>query len=265
MRKTIKLQPWLMASVAIFCSFAAASASTPDPDTVSMQLIGPPPGPNMGGYYTAPYTAIIGAAGQTGTIGSDISGVVTPIICDDFQTDVTTETPAWQATVLNVEDILNEGSTTSTAVQWDTTASASQQETDYDVASYLAIEIFNTDQSTSEGQTTAEELSYALWAVFDPSSDPNGPLADPLLTSSELGGIESDLSVAENAVQNGWTPVGYNIDIYTPTPLGASQEYMTVSVAAPEAATPFLLMADLLGLVGMVSLLRRRTSKRISQ
>lgn len=262
MRKAIKLQPWLFASAAILCSFAGASGADPS-DTVSMQLIGPPPGPNMGGYYTAPYIAIIGAAGQTGTIGSDISGVVTPVICDDFQTGVSTETPAWQATVTNLNDILDEGNTTSQAVQFDTGASAAQQETDYGVAGYLAIEIFNTDQSTLQGQTTAEELSYAVWAVFDPASDPNGPLADPYLTTGQLSAIEQDLSAAETAVSQGWTPTGYNVDIYTPSPLGASQEYLSVSVAAPEAATPVLFAVDLLGLLALVRFFRRRASQRV--
>ena len=261
MQKMIKFRPWLFAGLAILCTFTAASADT---DDVSMQLIGPPPGPVMGGFYTAPYIAIIGAPGQTGAVGSDINGVVTDVICDDFQTDVSTETPAWQATVTSLDTILDEGSTTSQVVQYDTSATAAQQETDYDVAGYLAVEIFNTNQSTSQGQTSAEELSFALWAVFDPSSDPNGPLADPYLSTAQLSAIEGDLSSAENAVENqGWTPSGYNINIYTPTPLGASQEYLSVSVAAPEAATPLVLGIDLLGLFAFLGFARRRAARRI--
>lgn len=261
-KKWIKLQPFVFAGIAILSFVNTASAATVT-DTVSMQLIGPPPGPNMAGYYTAPYIGIIGAPGQTGTIGSDINGVITPVICDDFQTDVSTETPAWQATVTTLNTILDEGSTTSQVVQFDTGDSAAQQETDYATAGYLAIEISNTDQTTLAGQTTAEELSYALWAVFDPASDPNGPLADPYFTSGELAAVESDLSAAETAVADGWTPAGYNVNIYTPSPLGASQEYLTVSVAAAEATTPVLLAVDLLGLLALVGFIRRRHTKSI--
>lgn len=253
MRKTIKVQPWLIAGFALICLATGATAQT-----VSMQLIGPPPGPNLGGFYTAPYIAIIGAPGQSGPL---ITGVTTDVICDDFQTDVSTVTPPWQALVTNLESVLTETSTNQD-VQYDTTASVSQQQTDYEEAAYLAIEIVNTDQSTPQGQLTSEELSYALWAVFDPASDPTGPLSDPALTSSQLGDINSDLQNAVNVVEGGdFNPSGYNINIYTPNPLGASQEYL--SVTAPEAATPVLLAVDLLSLLALVTFLRRRASRGV--
>jgi hypothetical protein len=259
MSKTIRLKPWFFASSALICFSAGAMATSPAP-SVSMELIGPDSinSPNLGGFYTDPYTAIIGAAGQTKPV---ISGVVTQVICDDFQTDVSVDTPPWQATLTTLDSILSETST-SQVLKFDDGDSVAQQQFDYEVAAYLAIQITDTNQSTVGGQLAAGELSYALWAVFDPASDPTGPLADPDLSSSELSVIKTDLAAAETAVTDGWAPTGYTVDIYTPSPIGASQEYITVSVSAPEASTPILMAVDLLGLLTLVGFLRRRALRK---
>jgi hypothetical protein len=257
MRKTIKTQSWLFASLALICLATGAMADT----TVSMELIGPPPGPSLGGIYTDPYTAIIGAPGQT---KQTINGVVTSVMCDDFTTDNSTVTPPWQATLTSLYSILNESSVNK-VVKFDNGAGSTvaQQQADYSVAAYLAIEITNTDQSTAGGQETAGQLSYALWNVFD-SSDPSGPLVGGFLTGTDLTMAQDDFTQAQQAVASGWTPGSYTVNIYTPSypsTLDAAQEFLTVS--APEASTPVLLAADLLGLLFLWRFLRKRASRSV--
>jgi hypothetical protein len=247
MLKKIKKQLWLFPSLAVICFAASAFA-----DTVSMELIGPPPGPILGGVYTSPYTALVGPAGQT---KATITGVATQVICDDFQTDVSINTPPWQAVVTDLSTILNE-STTSKVVKFDQTSTVQQQQFDYTVAAYLAIEIMNVDQSTTAGQVHAGELSFAMWGLFDPITDPAGPFSGHFVTGTNLTNAENDLKAAQAAVLNGWTPNTYLVTIYTASPLNASQEYL--SVRAPEAATPVLLAVDLLGILSLVAFLRKR-------
>jgi hypothetical protein len=257
MRKTIKTQSWLFASLALICLATGAMADS----TVTMQLIGPPPGPILGGVYTSPYTALIGPAGQTlGQGQTQINGVSTLVVCDDFQTNMSTVTPPWQAIDTNLNSILGEA-TTSGVVKFDNSATVAQQQFDYQVAAYLALEILNTDQSTTAGQVTAGQLSFAMWAVFDPPPDSTGPFSGQFVTGSDLAQAQADLSAAQAAVNApGFTLGGYNVDIFTSNPLGAAQEFITVS--APEAATPILLAADVLGLLFFVGFLRKRTARK---
>ncbi len=219
--------------------------------TVSMELIAPPNGPSMAGVYTSPYTALIGAAGQT---TATISGTPTLVICDDFLTDVSTATPPWQATATNMSALAGE-STASSAVKFDRTASAAKQITDYMTVAYLAEELMAIDQSTTAGQTTAGELSFAIWNVFDSFS----PLPTDYLNSAQRTQALNYLSLAQTAVA-GKSPTDFsNVTIYTPTPSGASQEYLTVTT--PEASTIALLAVDISGLAGLVFLLRRRFAR----
>jgi hypothetical protein len=255
MRK-IKTQSWLFASLALICLATGAMAGT----TVSMQLIGPPPGPSLGGIYTSPYIALIGPAGQTQTQGQ-INGVSTLVVCDDFQTDVSPVTPPWQAIETDLNTILSE-STTSGVVKFDNSATVAQQQFDYQVAAYLALEILNTDQSTMPGQVTAGQLSFAMWAVFDPASDPNGPLSGNFVTGSDLAAAQNDLSAAQAAVSApGFSLGNYNVNIFTSSPLNAAQEFITVT--APEASTPILMAADVLGLLLLVGFFRKRAARSV--
>ena len=208
---------------------------------VTMQLTGPPPGPSMAGVYTSPYAA-------------NINGVSSLVICDDFTTDVSTSTPAWQAYVTSMPNL------PTSAVKFDD-GSASQQETDYATAALLAEEIMTQDQSTQAGQYQAGVLSYALWGLF----------YTPLLTSYQVnctsnhsyGCLTSqELTDATNALSYAEGHAGSylqysNVNIFTPEPnKGVSQEYMTVSTPEPSAFA--FLTVYLATLVGLFFLLKRR-------
>jgi hypothetical protein len=255
-RKNIMRKSWLVA-VALICCAASAFGQ------VNMTLTGPPPGPSMGGIYTSPYTA-------------SIDNVSTPVICDDF-TSESFQGLNWTAGVTGLGALM--GTVPSTTVKFDHSIvnptpaqalqEAAQQQMDYSVIAYLAMELMQVNQSTSAGQTAAGEISYAIWDVFDPAADMSSPIA---LTGAELAGIGNPLDGytsgylynAEQAVTSlGLTPAnfsgrtGYNVTIYTPTPnQNFTQEFLSVST--PEPSAPALLGVYLSSLVGLIFLFRRR-------
>jgi hypothetical protein len=218
----------------------------------------------MGGVYISPYTALVGPAGQS---VPTITGVPTQVICDDFTTEVSINTAPWQATVTNLGTLQGEPSAT-TALKFDH-SSAIDQMRDYTTAAYLAIEILQAQQ---QGDTSKQgELSFALWGLFDPTffdslgnivgGDPTGPFSGHWITGTALSAANGYLSAAQTAVTTlGLNPSQYsNVDIYTPSPSSASQEYITVQTPEPTAAA--LLAVDLFGLGGLILLLRRRPSR----
>lgn len=201
----------------------------------------------MGGVYTSPYIATIDT--QTGVL----------VICDDFTTDSYIG-QNFTANSTLVSDLT--GSTASTAVKFDN-SNASQQQTDYATAAYLAQEIIAQDLSGSPSNYTLGILSYALWGVFDPSllslSNGQGTLSCTLtygcLTSQQLADAKSALS---NAITNAGSTTQYsNVEIYTPSPKSVSQEFLVVKT--PEPSTILMLG---LGLGAIVFFGRRRKQAR---
>ncbi len=210
----------------------------------------------MAGVYISPYTALIGAPNQTKAV---ITGVATYVICDDFTTDVSVNTPPWQAIGTNVAALQGEAAPDN-VLKFDhgsTAAQAATQILDYTVAAYLAVEIMEAKWA---GDVTKEgRLSFSLWGLFDPTSvDANGPLSSHWVTGSDLTYANQYLADARNAVlTQGLTPASFsNVTVYSPTPQSASQEYLVVSMAEP----PFLALLgiDLLAVVGLILFVRRR-------
>lgn len=214
---------------------------------VNMQLTGVGQGNVMAGVYTSPYT---------GTI----NGVSASIICDDF-TDDTFLKESWQATQLNVATL--------GATKFDYNQQTSQalpaQKQDYDAAAALAIQLLNTNNSTTMGY-----LSYAIWDIF------NDAAVSAWLASHGGSNIYNQAHslatqyLAKNYSSGQYLGVSFsNVNIYTPIPNTASgcpttpcqanspQEFLTVTT--PEASTPVVLAGDLLVLLAVVVLFRRRT------
>jgi hypothetical protein len=89
------------------------------------------------------------------------------------------------------------------------------------------------------------------------------------LTTTEVDAVENDIKSAQILVAGATTAGTTNLDdisingesitsltVYTPIPVGASQEFLTVTLAEPPS--PALLGTDLLALAGLILIARRR-------
>jgi hypothetical protein len=206
----------------------------------------------MGGVYTSPYIATIGG----------VTGI--NVICDDFADDsYVPET--WTTYVTNLPTV-----TASSPVKWTGSGYGSavgyslSQSNAYATAAYLAIQLLGTDQSTQAGQTIAGELSFAMWALFDPAAYNN-------ISGSVLTAAKADLvtAIQNHGLLSSYTNVSlYSYDAAAGLPVGCGgtcgtppQEFIVVKM--PEPPSFAILAVDLLGVIGLVAFFRwRRRSTR---
>jgi hypothetical protein len=195
----------------------------------------------MAGVYTSTYN---------GTING---GSPTSIICDDFVDD-TFFNESWMATHTTVAAL--------GATRFDTGAGSTQQQ-DYDAAAALAIQLLSQTDQTIMGY-----YSYAIWDIFSDAA------VKAWLTSHGTQTMYDQAhTLATNALLGNYSSGQYggvsfaNVDIYTPIagsatgcggpcPSNSPQEFLVVR--APEASSLAVLVVDLLTLLGMVGLFRRR-------
>jgi len=224
-------------------------------DTLTLVNVGP--GNVMGGVFTSPY-------------GISIDGSTTPVplICDDFATD-TSIGETWTAT-----------QTTFAAIESGTNPLGTPKFTPVDIQNYATVAVLAAelmavpDDTLPADAETLGEISYALWAVFDPSLLQTAPGSDPFgtLSPTEFNQANLDLANAEalvagatnhttgdvnlSAISINGSPIE-GMTIYTPNPTSASQEF--ISVTMPEPATlPVLGVYLLFGAGGLFFLGRRR-------
>jgi hypothetical protein len=288
-------KPWFLLAVG-FVGLAGVQLATAQTTTITMG--GDPggvQGPVMGGVYTSPYYATVGTTANV------------PIICDDF-VDNTYFSESWTAYVTSLSSVHGStpatppgpdydsasgwsSSTTGGPLEWgggfagSTGAPGSidlTQNQAYTVAAYLAAEIVETNQSTGAGQEAAGDLSYAMWALFDPAVFlQNGPSCslpggEGCLGSTDLAAAESDLVTAYQAVTsqglNAQNFVSNNklnissVTIYTydsqpgvaPCTGATCPPQEFISVTMPEPSMASLLGVDLLGVLGLALFARRR-------
>lgn len=236
-------------TILLGCLFAGAGlaplAAQANP-IVSMELTGTK-GPSMSGVYTDPYYAKIGPKGlTTASQFTTQNSYTAAIYCDDYFDDVSVG-HIWQATVTNLGALSSTSPVTTLMFE---TTNAATQEKDYMAAAWLAEQIAGFNQKLPSGALKAEQYSYAIWYIFDPS-------ALSALASTNYTAAVDDEGLAFDKVA-GDTPGDFsNVNVYTPIPStpghAGSQEYLTVST--PEPST-FSLAA--LGLAAVVLAARRR-------
>lgn len=225
--------------------------------TTSFELTGVE-GASMAGVYTSPYYATVG--GQANVA----------VICDDYASESYLD-ESWTVYQTNLSSLVS--GNTVVPPKWSSgyseptlgnlIAGGLNQATAYTVAAYLATEIVDA----TPGSQNQEDLSFAMWALFD------GGTAFSGLSGSDLTGAEQDLMTAETQVSTlGLTTSSYSdVVIYSydaaaglPTGCGGTcppppQEFITVM---PEPSSPGLLGLDLLGVAGLILLARRRLAHR---
>jgi hypothetical protein len=235
---------WSVGVAAVFC----ASSALADPPEAALTIdVNSATGSQLDGEYTSPYP---------GTV----NGVPTPIICDDFSTQIGF-TGSWTAYVIPVSQLptyladlkfqgLTNGGYDTSSGDTLTTLQA------YTAAADLAVQLTNASTVVqADGASPQEELSYAIWQLFDPAGDPFSKLS-----STQEADAELFLSAAETAAFKGTISASQytNVTVYTPVPQTASQEFISVD----EAPAPALLGLYLLSGFGLFIMFRKRASAR---
>jgi hypothetical protein len=240
---TNRIRRPLSGMIVLLGCFAASAYA----QTVNMQLETAGAGYVMGntGVYTSPYGVSING------------GTPTLVICDDFTTDITIG-QTWTATETTLA-ALQAGTEPAGTPKFDPTPNP--EVTNYAVAAVLAEELVTANPASE----TAGELSYAIWGIFDTTLLNSTANQYGTLTTTELSAAQQDLANAQAVVASVTTNGVINLNmlpsltIYTPSApngLNSSQEFLQVSMAEP--SYPAILAVDLLAVVGLIVVLRRR-------
>jgi hypothetical protein len=252
------------AELAVAVGICLASVAFGD---VTFKDLAPPPGNSLAGIYTAPYQASIN------------SGPSVPVICDDFA-DENSPPDSWTALTTDLSAFTGTTPTVATVYYGatpNTLTGAELQTKDYVAAAILSMEILGlaTPATSVGGANNTEDLSYALWELFDPGSGAGTP-TNTLVTAGDFAdqaAAAADLTSALTAagtttgaqyLANESTLLHHSVDvtIYTPTTNGTSPNSPTqhqefIGVTVPEPATWAVLGFDFVG-AGIVGLYFRR-------
>lgn len=220
-------------------------------DTGTLTLIGTPAG-SLGSVYTSPYEFELTYDGTTYNQYL--------LACDTFTNEIY-ENESWNVNVYNLSSLGTSGlhnTSPSSPVylpggSQSGLASSYTIAQQYEAAAELANEIMNDYQPG--GTQNTEDLSYAVWQIFDPSAS-NG------LGSGDLTAVAADIVYAFNHLDT--SP---DVTIFTPTSMpfqglsdansgyGTPQEFIGITSnlhisSVPEAATASFLGFALLGISG---------------
>jgi len=253
-----------------------ASASLAQTTTITFPKTAPGDGANFGGVYVDPYTATVGSTSNV------------EVICDDWS-DNTNLGDSWAVNINTVAQVDNGtnptaplfGATASDVFAKTSTLSSAAQL--YNAVAYLSSLLLNNTNPTQQ-----TEISFALWQLTYPAAPspetpgPGATMADAESPSYGTGsnafsncvkagnsmcvGTNNYLTTAESTTGTNFNAAGW--EILTPECTTApnpctthDQEFM---VYAPESSTGVLLAADLVGLLGLVFLFRRRSLRPLA-
>jgi len=265
MMKSLLRKYWYLTVVALLCCAPMAFGQS-----LTLQS-GVTSNPSEAGIYTGAYPFTLTSNGAQ----SNIVGV-----CDDFADEIY----IGEQWTVNVNTFTNIGSTALGAPMWGTlTGTGYTPGQLYQQAAWL-VEQMNANVGNS---AVVSAISYAIWQVFDPPG--NSDTSFQWLTANDpsaLGAAQSWLTAAELASNYGSVNAA-NFEILTPTSTnptapfsnagassvvsgtctsgvtcGQPQEFI-VEIQTPETSAGILFGADMLGLLGLAIVFRRRLLRPI--
>jgi len=226
---------WYLTVVAVLF-FASASLA----QTTSVTLTGVGDGATLGDVYVDPYTATVGGVANTS------------VICDDWSNNSYVN-ESWTANVTNVAAVGSSGS-----------PMFGNNSSLYNEVAWLGSQLLANPKNT----TMQTEISFAIWDLTYGANntymDPTNPLTylSANGTSSEYAQTLLLISEAEGEGtynSSGWEILTPNSGDPTcsgsPCPSSPPQEFL---VYTPESSAVILFGADMLGLLGLAIVFRRR-------
>lgn len=242
----------LSIAVALVLSALGASLAWATPPNFQLTLAGNGTSTGNGyvldGIYISPYTAVV-------------NGVSTLVICDDFTHDVALG-ETWQVTTSTVASLASN-------VMW---KNDPNEQTDYNEAAWLVNQLLAPNLSP----TQMGEISYAIWAVFDPTDVQSWLKAygdtstcNAIWGSGDCTNISGSGGLLSQAAKNSGGDFS-NVLVYTPVAYsqsccGTPQEFLAVqTVRAPEASALATLGFDFTCLAVVLYFFRRRLSAKLN-
>jgi hypothetical protein len=218
-------QKWWFVVVAAV-GFVLLTGGRASAETANVYLDSVGSGTVLAGVYTSPYGAVFTPGSTSAGAGTSV-----PAICDDFY-DNSYIDEDWNTNVTTLSSLTSYDLTSGpdTTVKWGQSGSVAVNDTAYggtldttltqvqayDAAALLSISILG---STPAGDQQQQDLSYALWALFDTSQSLTQLSGNPTDKTNAI----NDLNTAVQEVisgEVGTTPLSaylsnYNVTIYS--------------------------------------------------
>jgi len=208
------------------------------------------------GVYVDPYTASIDNNGVVST------GV--PVICDDWS-DNSYLNATW---AVNTGGIGPGGLSGTPLFGNAPTPFPQGQQALYQQVAYLATLLLqNSGSSNPTEQNLQAGISFAIWELTYPYNShqeipsPSAFLSGPNGNAAVAADAVWAMNQLQTAINTNSLGGAYSFEILTPNPLGVSQEFL---VQTPESSTVIMFGADMLGLLALAFVFRRRSLLPVS-